>query len=155
VAAAAGNLYVSDSQLSVVRKITSAGAETVIAGNGTYGYSGDGGPATSAALYDPESVAVDGAGNVVIADSAGTPLWAPTGLLVPGAELTSGQSITTPGGAFRLTMQGDGNLVLYGASNSALWASGTSGNPGAYLVLGDDGNLVVDSAAGTVLWTEP
>ena len=75
-------------------------------------------------------MAVDGAGNVVIADSAGTPLWAPTGLLVPGAELTSGQSITTPGGAFRLTMQGDGNLVLYGASNSALWASGTSGTPG-------------------------
>jgi hypothetical protein len=54
-----------------------------------------------------------------------------------------------------MVMQGDGNLVLYGASNSALWASGTSGNPGAYLVLGDDGNLVVDSAAGTVLWTVP
>ena len=69
VAAAAGNLYVTDSQLSVVRKINSAGVQTVIAGNGTYGYSGDGGPATSAAVYDPESVAVDGSGNVVIADS--------------------------------------------------------------------------------------
>ena len=46
-------------------------------------------------------------------------------------------------------MQGDGNLVLYSSSSAALWASGTSGNSGAYLVLGDDGNLVVDSAAGT------
>jgi hypothetical protein len=69
VAAAGGNLYVTDNQLSVVREINNAGVQTVIAGNGTYGYSGDGGPATSAALYDPESVAVDGAGNVVIADS--------------------------------------------------------------------------------------
>ena len=46
---------VSDSQLSVVRKITSAGAETVIVGNGTYGYSGDGGPATSAASTIPKA----------------------------------------------------------------------------------------------------
>ena len=52
-------------------------------------------------------------------------------------------------------MQGDGNLVLYSSSASALWASGTSGNPGAYLVLGDDGTLAVDSATGTPLWSEP
>jgi hypothetical protein len=45
--------------------------------------------------------------------------------------------------------------VLYSSSNAALWASGTSGNSGAYTVLGDDGNLVIDSAAGTSLWTEP
>ena len=50
--------------------------------------------------------------------------------------------------------QSDGNLVLYSSSLSALWASGTSGNTGAYLVFGDAGNLVVDSAAGTPLWTE-
>ena len=56
------------------------------------------------------------AGNLVVDSAAGAPLWAPTGLLIPGAELTSGQSITTPGAAYRLTMQGDGNLVEYDAS---------------------------------------
>jgi hypothetical protein len=49
-------------------------------------------------------------------------------------------------------MQGDGNLVVYNGSAVALWASSTSGNPGAYLVLGDDGDLVVDSASGEPLW---
>jgi len=40
-----------------------------VAGNGTLGYSGDGGPATSAALYLPFEIAVDSAGKVYIADS--------------------------------------------------------------------------------------
>jgi len=39
-------------------------------------------------------------------------------------------------------MQGDGNLVIYGYYN-AIWASGTWGNPGAYLDMQDDGNLVI------------
>ena len=47
------------------------GTLTVVAGNGTHGYSGDGGPATSAALgiFGPEGVAVDGSGNIFIADT--------------------------------------------------------------------------------------
>ena len=39
-------------------------------------------------------------------------------------------------------MQSDGNFVIYGP-NGALWATNTSGNPGAYLVVQGDGNLVV------------
>jgi hypothetical protein len=39
-----------------------------IAGNGTFGFSGDGGPATSAEFYFPEASAVDGSGNVLVAD---------------------------------------------------------------------------------------
>ena len=58
---------------------------------------------------------------------------------------------TNPGGA-RAVMQNDGNFVVYNASNTALWASDTSGNPAAYLVLGDDGEFGVRSTGGVALW---
>jgi len=64
----AGNLYIADNQQSVVFKITPSGAATVFAGNGSKGFSGDGGPATAAGLLEPEAVAADAAGNIYIAD---------------------------------------------------------------------------------------
>jgi uncharacterized protein (TIGR03437 family) len=65
---AAGNLYISDSGHGRVRKINTAGIITTVAGNGTPGSGGDGGPATSASLFAPAGVAVDAAGNLYIAD---------------------------------------------------------------------------------------
>ena len=65
---AAGNLYVADSGNYRVRKVAAAGVITTVAGNGQRGYSGDGGPATSASLYDPSGLAVDAAGNLYISD---------------------------------------------------------------------------------------
>ena len=66
---ASGNLYVADWQNSRVRKIDSAGIITTVAGDGTFGFSGDGGPATSAHLWKPTGLAFDGPGNLFIADS--------------------------------------------------------------------------------------
>jgi uncharacterized protein (TIGR03437 family) len=66
---AAGNLYIADTDNHRIRKMTVAGAITVVAGNGNGGYSGDGGPATSAELYYPSDVAVDAAGNLYISDT--------------------------------------------------------------------------------------
>jgi len=63
----AGNLYIADLNNNRVRKV-SGGVITTVAGNGTTGYSGDNGPATSAAIFNPFSVAVDSAGNLYIAD---------------------------------------------------------------------------------------
>jgi hypothetical protein len=68
----AGNMYISDRNNWVVRKVDTNGIITTVAGNGTSATSGDGGPATSASLYLPQSVAVDGAGNLYIADSYST-----------------------------------------------------------------------------------
>jgi sugar lactone lactonase YvrE len=64
-----GNLYVADTHNNVIRKIAAdTGIITTFAGNGTFGYSGDGGPATGAALAAPTSVALDSAGNLYVSD---------------------------------------------------------------------------------------
>lgn len=70
-----GNVYLADTFNGRVRRLTApgtitapTGTITTFAGNGTYGYSGDGGPATSAELTQPSGVAVDSGGNVYITD---------------------------------------------------------------------------------------
>lgn len=65
----AGNLYFADTGNHRVRRVSAAGIITTVAGNGTYGYSGDGGPATSAQLFSPLGLALDTAGNLYITDS--------------------------------------------------------------------------------------
>jgi sugar lactone lactonase YvrE len=64
-----GNLYIAELGNQRIRKVTAGGTIGTLAGNGTAGYSGDGGPATSAELSSPSSVGVDAAGNVYISDS--------------------------------------------------------------------------------------
>ena len=70
-----GNLYVFDCANARVRKLRADGTITTIAGTGRFGFSGDGGPATSAELRprcganDPAGLAVDAAGDVFIADT--------------------------------------------------------------------------------------
>jgi hypothetical protein len=70
-----GNLFIVDSYNNRIRKLSTSGIITTVAGDGETnnvsgngGFSGDGGPATSAAMYYPTSVAVDGSGNLFIAD---------------------------------------------------------------------------------------
>jgi sugar lactone lactonase YvrE len=64
----AGNLYIADSFNFRIRKVTAAGVISTVAGNGTPGYSGDGGPATAAQIGNPTGVAVDSAGNLYFSD---------------------------------------------------------------------------------------
>ncbi|MGA2177941.1 MAG: immunoglobulin domain-containing protein, partial [Verrucomicrobiota bacterium] len=64
---ASGNLFIADSGNWVIRKVGTNGIITTVAGNGTWGYSGDGGPATNAELRYPFGVAVDASGNLFIA----------------------------------------------------------------------------------------
>jgi sugar lactone lactonase YvrE len=67
-----GNLYIADTENNRIRKVDTSGRITTVAGNGKEGYSGDGGPATSAELDKPTGVAVEGVGNLVIVDGGWT-----------------------------------------------------------------------------------
>jgi sugar lactone lactonase YvrE len=64
-----GNVFMTLSTYSVVVRLNLNGQLTLVAGNGTLGFSGDGGPATLAQLSGPTAVAVDASGNVYIEDA--------------------------------------------------------------------------------------
>ncbi|HEY6471380.1 MAG TPA: hypothetical protein VIY26_00720 [Acidimicrobiales bacterium] len=74
---ALGNLYIADSGNNVIRRVSTSGVITTVAGNvaadeasgGLGGFAGDGGPATAARLHSPEGVALDQAGDLFIADT--------------------------------------------------------------------------------------
>jgi uncharacterized protein (TIGR03437 family) len=66
---AAGNLYASDESNSTVYRIDTTGRQTVFAGTGSAGFSGDGGPATQAKLNAPSGLAMDALGSLYIADA--------------------------------------------------------------------------------------
>ncbi len=115
-----------------------AGDLYTVAGNGTGGYSGDGGPATSAELSFPSEVAVDPAGNLVVADSFNSRIRAvavKTGTFY-GQAMTAGDIYTVAGDgrfgftgdggpatsaeladAAGVTVDGNGNLVIADSDN--------------------------------------
>lgn len=70
--------------------------------------------------------------------------------LTAGQKLLAGQKLTSPNGDYRLSMQADGNFVVYGPSG-ALWATGTKG-ANNYAIMQSDGNLVVYASSNAPLW---
>ena len=93
---AAGNLYVTPLYDATVRLVTPAGAISTIAGDGTHGFSGDGGPATLAALDRPAGIALGSKGLVYVADA--TSGIGRVRLLTPAAPPTGGKPSITSGG---------------------------------------------------------
>ncbi len=91
----AGNLYIAEPSDHRVRKVSN-GVVTTVAGIGTAGYSGDNGPASSAQLNKPYSVAVDSADNLYIADSGNDRI-----------RMVSNGTITTVAGNGILGFSGD------------------------------------------------
>jgi nucleoid-associated protein YgaU len=74
-----------------------------------------------------------------------------TDTLNPGQQLHKGDSITSNNGAYTLTLQDDGNLVL-GVWGQALWATGTDGKDVERADLQTDGNFVLYSSSGAAVW---
>lgn len=65
----AGNMYIADSLHNMIRKVDTTQTISTIAGTGSAGYSGDNGPAANATFNTPSGIALDGAGNLYIADT--------------------------------------------------------------------------------------
>src|SRR5204863_534660 len=65
---ASGNVFIADQHNARVRKVNTSGIISTYAGNGTAGFSGDGGPATAAKLNYPTGLSFDGSGNMYIAE---------------------------------------------------------------------------------------
>ncbi len=64
-----GNTYILDNDFSRVYKVDTTGHLTVFAGNGSVGFSGEGGPAVNAAMFEPSGMCIDASNNVYVADS--------------------------------------------------------------------------------------
>ncbi|HEX3743125.1 MAG TPA: IPT/TIG domain-containing protein [Bryobacteraceae bacterium] len=116
----AGNLYIVDRNNNRIRKVDTSGTISTFAGNGTSASSGDGGPATSAALFLPIAIAVDGAGNVYIADPGEGLRKVDTTGIISSVPVTSSflSKIASPGG---MTVDSAGNLYVSDLNGSAIY----------------------------------
>jgi hypothetical protein len=123
-----GNLYIADSGNQRVREVVS-GTISTVAGNGTAGYSGDGGGATGAQLNSPSGVAVDSAGNVSIADRINSVVRRVSGATITTVAGTSAQGYSGDGGPGTLALldrpsgvavDASGNIYIADTINSAV-----------------------------------
>jgi uncharacterized protein (TIGR03437 family) len=110
----AGNLYISDNGNYRVRKLALDGTITTVAGNGSASYSGDGGPATNAAIGAPGDLALDTAGNLFITSPAFVGDF--SGNVI--RKVTPGGLITTVAGNGTAGYSGDGGLATGAALNA-------------------------------------
>jgi sugar lactone lactonase YvrE len=114
----AGNIYIADMRNNRIRKVAASGIITTVAGNGTGGYSGDNGPATSASLSSPLGVALDSSGNIYIADYGNSRI----------RKVDTTGTITTVAGNGIQRYSGDNgpatSASLYGCTGVALDSSG-------------------------------
>jgi trimeric autotransporter adhesin len=118
----AGNFYIADSSNERIRKVTvSTGDISTVAGDGAEGFSGDGGPATSASLRCPFGVTLDSAGNIYIADTCNWRIRAVnTGtkaVTLLGIEIQPGDIETVAGSSTGVAVDGAGNLYIADSDN--------------------------------------
>jgi hypothetical protein len=118
---ASGNLYVSDFGNNRIREVNaSTGIITTVAGNGNYGYTGDGGPATSAELNGPEGVTVNSAGDIYIPDVSNHVVrWvnASTGIIMTMAGTGTAGYTGDGGAATKATFNSPEYVALDGVGN--------------------------------------
>jgi uncharacterized protein (TIGR03437 family) len=133
----AGSVYIADRNNHRIRKV-SGGVITTVAGNGTQGFSGDNGPATSAELNYPQGVAVDSAGNVYIADTYNQRV-----------RKVSGGVITTVAGNGTVGFSGDGGPATSAQLVPAAVAVDSAGN----LYVADSYNNRVRKVSNGVITT--
>jgi sugar lactone lactonase YvrE len=120
-----GNLYIADAENYRIRKVDKEGTITTIAGTGEEGYSGDGGPATSAQLTYPVGLAFDDRGNLYIADELSVRKIDPSGTITTVAGTGRGGHFSGDGGpateakliAADVALDSKGNLYIADSDN--------------------------------------
>jgi len=127
---ASGNVFIANTDAGLILKLDTTGLLTTVAGNGTEGYSGDGGAATNASLYWPQGVAVDAAGNLFIAD------WASQRI----RKVDAFGVITTVAGDGSLGYAGDDGPAVNASMN---YPSAVAVNPAGNLFIADSLNCVI------------
>jgi sugar lactone lactonase YvrE len=172
-----GNLFVADTGHNRVRKVSTNGIITTIAGGSTRGFSGDGGFATNASLNGPNAIFPDRWGNLFIADTLNNRIRkvASNGIITTIAgsgtagfsgdgDLATNASLCSPSG---LTFDTVGNLLIADTCNERIrqvdpngiittiagfsFTSGYLGNPSSVAVDARDNILIADTSYGLII----
>ncbi len=125
-----GNVYIADTYNHVIRKISTSGMISTVAGSNQGGYGGDNGPATKAELAAPQGVTLDASGNLYIGDTANQRI----------RYVNASGIITTIAGTSTTGFGGDGGLAT----------SATFGNPVGVAVDASGAVYVADLNNGRV-----
>jgi uncharacterized protein (TIGR03437 family) len=126
---ASGDLYIADAYNNRIRKVSADGVIITVAGTGQYGFSGDGGPATAAQLWNPTGVAVDASGNLFIADGYNNRI----------RKVSTNGVIATVAGNGPSAFSGDGGL----ATAASLFLQDTGNRAGGSVAVDSAGNLFI------------
>ncbi len=156
---AAGNVYIADSGDNRIREVIApaagfpgSGTIQTVAGTGVASYSGDGGLATTATISNPQGVAVDGSGNIYIAEGSH--------VRVVCVNCTAGSGLYALLNKLGVSNPVNGDIYSIAgttsSSNSSLAPGlGTSVNMGPQKIsLDADGNIYIADSANNVIWFE-
>jgi photosystem II stability/assembly factor-like uncharacterized protein len=168
----ADNIFIADAANSRIRKVDNSGVITTVAGNGTSGFSGDGGPATSAQLNGVFDVTLDAVGNFYIADTSNNRIRKVWSLGVPSDQPTALTTLNTGTTRrinttwFRDTWNGfigtDGGGVRVTSDGGQTWTASTTGvsndiyairQVGTVLFLAGANGLICRSTDNGATWT--
>lgn len=168
-----GEIYIADGANHRIRKISSGGTISTVAGNGTAGYGGDGGPATAAALFNPRGVtlcpdgtlyiadtdnhrirAVDATGTIRTASGTGTGTYSGDGGPATSAALNAPYQLAcAPDGRLYLTDTGNHRIRMIRPDGMISTVAGTGtggysgdGGPAVQAQIGDPQALALDPA---------
>ncbi len=154
-----GNIYVSDVANEVIHRVTSGGVRSVFAGTGTAGYNLASGTATSVQLNNPDDLAIDASGNLIVADTDNRLVRQ----ITPGGALTtiagvlgdvsgSGDSV---GSAHSVAIDTTGNLYVGDLALDVVYLVPTVGSKSVFIGTGTAGYNGLTGTATSIQLDQP